>query len=474
MQGYSPQPKKTPDWIKSGLWAAFLISALITALLAFGGLNNKTGTPPPSLMGGPSSSFSDTEISQPTLADDRLLQSTSSRPGFKELDLDQTIYFLLTGLDKREWEGDTGPGLTDTIIVAFLDTQKQFAGLISIPRDTWVDLPQYGPYKINQAFSLGEAYGYPGGGPALLMESAGNLLGITIEYYIQVDFDAFIVLVDSVNGVPIDVQKKILVDPDPSVAGDMKKLLPGKQVLPGDLALGYVRTRGTSEGDFGRTKRQQQVLIGLQEKIFSYEILPELIPKLPTLYRELFSHVETNLNLSQVVALAWAVRDINPRSLQTKIINQPLVEAGFNARDQYVLFPDIERIQKVWSDMQQLAATPVPEPTREITLDEYLLEENAKVAVLNGTNSPGLAGETADFFIANGFQITEVGNSDNFKDQTLIYDYSGKPHTIQALLNLMGYSKTRLFYRSDPDSTVDIVIELGTDWVQENTLPSTE
>jgi LCP family protein required for cell wall assembly len=337
-----------------------------------------------------------------------------------------------------------------------------------------VDLPQYGPYKINQAFSLGEAYGYPGGGPALLMESAGNLLGITIDYFIQVDFDAFIVLVDSVNGVPIDVQKKILVDPDPSVAGDMKKLLPGKQVLPGDLALGYVRTRGTSEGDFGRTKRQQQVLIGLQEKIFSYEILPELIPKLPTLYRELFSHVETNLNLSQVVALAWAVRDINPRNLQTKIIKQPLVEAGFNTRDQYVLFPDIERIQKVWSDMQQSAATPVPDPTREVTLDEYLLEENAKVAVMNGTNSPGLAGETANFFIANGFQITEVGNSDNFKDQTLIYDYSGKPHTIQALLNLMGYSQTRLFYRFDPDSTVDIVIELGTDWVQENTLPDTE
>jgi LCP family protein required for cell wall assembly len=454
------------------LWAAFLISALITALLAIWGLNNKTGTPPPT--DGPSSTFSTTEITQPTLAEDRLLQGTSSRPGFIELNLDQTIYFLLTGLDKREWEGDTGPGLTDMIIVAFLDTQKQTAGLISIPRDAWVEVPQYGPYKINQAFSLGEAYGYPGGGPALLMESAGNLLGTTIDYYIQVDFEAFIVLVDSVKGVMVDVQEKILVDPDPSVEGDMKKLLPGIQVLPGDLALGYIRTRETTEGDFGRTKRAQQVLVALQKKIFSHEILPELIPKLPTLYRELFSHVETNLTLSQVVTLAWAVRDINPSSLQTTIINQPLVEAGFNTRDQYVLFPDIERIQKVWSDMQQLAATPVPEPTREITLDEYLLEENAKVAVLNGTTSPGLAGETADFFIANGFQITEVGNSDKFKDQTFIYDYSGKPHTIQALLNLMGYSQTRLYYRSDPDSTVDIVIELGADWVHENTLPDTE
>jgi len=474
MQGYSSQPKETPDWIKRGLWAAFLISALITALLVFKGTDNKNGTPLTTLKDGLISTLSGTEIVQPTLDDDRLLQGNSDRPGFKELNLDQTIYFLLTGLDKREWEGDTGPGLTDTIIVAFLDIQKQTAGLISIPRDTYVEVPKYGQYKINQAFSLGEAYGYPGGGPALLMESAGNLLGTTIDYYIQVDFEAFIVLVDSIDGVQVDVQEKILVDPDPSVNGDMKKLLPGKQVLPGDLALGYVRTRGTAEGDFGRTKRQQQVLIGLQKKIFSYEILPVLIPKLPSLYQELFSHIETNLTLSQVVTLAWAVRDINPKSLQTTIINRPLVEAGFNFRDQYVLFPDIERIQKVWNDMQQIAATPVPEPTREITPDEYILEENAKVAVLNGTTSPGLAGETADFFIANGFQITEVGNLDKFKDQTLIYDYSGNPHTIQALLNLMGYSKIRLYYRSDPDSTVDIVIELGADWVLENTLPDPE
>ncbi len=139
MQGYSSQPEKSPDWIKRGLWAAFLISALITALLALRGLNDKTGTPPPTLMDGPSSSFSTTEITQPTLAEDRLLQGNSDRPGFKELNLDQTIYFLLTGLDKREWEGDTGPGLTDTIIVAFLDTQKQTAGLISIHRDAWVE-----------------------------------------------------------------------------------------------------------------------------------------------------------------------------------------------------------------------------------------------------------------------------------------------------------------------------------------------
>jgi len=474
MQVYSSQPKKSPDRFKRGLWAAFLLSALITAVLAIRGAIKNTNSPQLTLEENPLSTTQITENLQSSLPDDQLLQGHSDRPGYKELNLDQPVYFLLTGLDKREWEGDTGPGLTDTIIVGFLDAQKQTAGLISIPRDTWVEVPGYSPYKINQVFSVGETTGYPGGGPALLMKTAGNLLGTPIDYYVQVDFKAFVVLVDSVDGVEVDVQDMILVDPDPSVKGDMKRLLPGKQVLPGDMALGYARTRATSEGDFGRTKRQQQILVGLQRKIFSYEILPVLIPKIPALYRELFTHVETNLTLPQIVNLAWTVRDINPQKLQTRVINQPMVEAGFNNRDQYVLFPNIERIQKVWSDMQQITATPAPEPTREITLDDYLQEENARVAVLNGTTSPGLAGETANFLIQNGFQVTEVGNSDKFKDQTTIFDYSGKPFTIQAILNVMSYSQTRLYHRSDPDINVDIVILLGADWVTENTLPDPE
>ncbi len=474
MQVYSSPPKKSPDKIKRGLWAAFFLSALITTILAIKGVTKNTNSPQLPLEENPLSATQITENLQPSLPDDQLLQCNSDRPGYKELNLDQPVYFILTGLDKREWEGDTGPGLTDTVIIGFLDAQKQTAGLVSIPRDTWVAVPGYSPYKINQVFSVGESTGYPGGGPALLMKTAGNLLGTPIDYYVQVDFKSFVILVDSVDGVEVDVQDMILVDPDPSVKGDMKKLLPGKHILPGDMALGYARTRATSEGDFGRTKRQQQILVELQRKIFSYEILPVLIPKIPALYRELFTHVETNLTLPQIVNLAWTVRDINPQNLQTRVINQPLVEAGFNNRDQYVLFPNIESIQKVWSDMQQIIATPAPEPTREITLDEYLQEENAKVAVLNGTTSPGLAGETANFLIQNGFQVTEVSNSDKFKDQTAIYDYSGKPFTIQAILNIMSYSQTRLYHRSDPDINVDIVILLGDDWVTENTLPDPE
>jgi LCP family protein required for cell wall assembly len=471
MRDYTNKPTRSPDWIKRGLWTAFLLSAVITAVLALRKPDDpRDGIDPAQ----PDQNLPEntTPGDQPDINEGSPLQTNSNRPEKVELDLDQTVYFLLTGLDTREWEGDTGPGLTDTIMVAYLNAETLNAGLISIPRDTWVEVPEYGPYKINQAYSLGEAYGYTGGGPGLLMDTAGDFLDIEIDYYVQVDFQAFVVLVDSVNGVMVDVPQTILVWPNAEMEGDMKRLQPGVQVLPGNLALGYVRTRDTEEGDFGRTKRQQQVLVGLQKKVFSYEILPVLLPRLPGLYRDLAKNVETNLTLNQLISLAWTVRDIDPRSISTRVIDQPLVEPGINERDQYVLFPNLENIRKIWNDMQNLTATLVPEPTLEISFAERVAAENATVAVFNGTVSPGLATETADYLIASGVNIIEVGNSGKFKDQTYIYDYSGNPYTVQMILDLMGFSQNRLFYRSDPSITADVVIVLGADWVLENTIPT--
>jgi len=474
MQEYRVPTENKTDKVRRGLWVAFIVSASISIFLAFSSRKNPTYLPVES-----SPVFVDVTIPatngvEPTLDNSRLLQTNADRPGFKALDLDQTIYILLTGLDKWDKNSESGAGLTDTIIVAFLDKSGGKAGLISIPRDTWVDVPDYGPYKINQAYMLGEAYGYPGGGPGILMETAGNLLDIEIDYYAQVDFQAFVVLVDAVDGVVVDVQEEIQVYPNANTKDVMQVLSPGEHLLPGDLALGYVRTRDTPEGDFGRTKRQQQLLIGLQEKIFSYEILPVLIPRMPGLYRDLTSNVETNLTLNQIITLAWVVKDINPQSIQTHVIKEPTVTADINDRNQYILVPDLDQIRKIWKDMQNISATPIPEPTQEITLEEYLAEENANLAVLNATSSPGLAGVTAEFLEEKGFQIGEVGNSNKFKDQTFIYDYSGKEHTVRALLSAMGYTENRLFYRSDPSVTADIVIVLGADWVQENPMDELE
>ena len=468
MQEYRVPAEKKTNKVRRGLWVAFLLSATISIILALSSKKEGTFQPgeyQPSAEGGTIATINGAE---PTLDNSTLLQVNADRPGYKALDLDQTIYFLLTGLDKWGLEGDDRKGLTDTIIVAYLNAPEEKAGMISILRDTWVDVPEYGSYKINQAYLLGEAYGYPGGGPAILMETAGNLLDIEIDYYAQVDLKSFVALVNAVDGVTVDVQEEITIYPNANRKDVPVQLSLGEHLLPGDLALGYVRTRDTLEGDFGRTKRQQQVLVSLQQKLFSYDILPVLIPRLPGLYRNLSSDVETNLTLNQIVSLAWVVKDINPQSVQTWAIREPVVTADVNERNQYILVPDLEQIRKIWQDMQSITATPVPEPTREITLEEYLATENAHLSILNATASPGLAGITAEFLEDKGFQISEVGNADKYKEQTLIYDYSGKPYTVQALLQVMGYTQNRLFYRSDSSVTVDIVIVLGADWVSEN------
>ena len=474
MQEYRVPTEKKTNKVRLILWAAFVLSATISIILAFSSQKERTYRPGESSPVALNETITTNDGAEPTLDNSKLLQINADRPGYKALNLDQTIYFLLTGLDKWGLAGDSGKGLTDTIIVAYLDTTGERAGMISIPRDTWVEVPKYGFNKINQAYLLGEAYGYPGGGPGILMETAGNFLDIEIDYYAQVDFKSFVALVNAVDGVPVEVQDEIQIYPNANPREDPVTLAPGEHVLPGDLALGYVRTRDTLEGDFGRTKRQQQVLVGLQKKIFSAEILPVLIPRLPDLYRNLSSDVETNLTLNQIVSLAGAVKNINPQSVQTWVIREPIVTADVNDRQQYILIPDLEQIRKIWQDMQNFTATPVPEPTREITLEEYLAEENASVTILNATSSPGLASITAEFLEAKGFQIEEVGNADKYKDQTVIYDYSGKPYTVQTLLHVMGYTQNRLFYRSDPSVTADIVIMLGADWVQENPMDDQE
>ena len=474
MQEYRIPTEKKPNHGRRILWAAFLLSATISIILAFSPGKEKVFQPGESSPVAGEVTGTPPEGVEPTLDNSRLLQSDADRPGYKDLDLDQTVYFLLAGLDKWGLEESDWKGLTDTIIVAYLDASNNSAGMISIPRDTWVEVPEFGFYKINQAYLLGEAYGYPGGGPGILMETAGNFLDIEIDYYAQVDFKAFTTLVDAFDGVPVDVQEEIVVYPNANTKDVPVTLLPGEQVLPGDLALGYVRTRDTLEGDFGRTKRQQQVLAGLQKKLFSIEILPILITRLPSLYQKLSSDVEANLTLNQLVTLVWTVKDINPQSVHTWAIREPVVTADINEQNQYILLPDLEQIRKIWQDMQSVTATPVPEPTQEITLEEYLEMENASLTVLNATSSPGLAGITAEFLEAKGFQIGEVGNAEKYKDQTFVYDYSGKPYTVQALLQVMGYTQNQLFYRADPSETADIVIVLGADWVQENPMNETE
>ncbi|MFO8035075.1 MAG: LCP family protein [Anaerolineales bacterium] len=462
---------RSPDWISMILWAAFLISAGVTIFFAIRAVKKPHTTPKADAQLAPTEQAAVSQEVLPTLEEDIVFQDRSNRPEPVELNLDEPVVVLITGIDKREWEERSGPGLTDVIIVAVLDAQKHTAGLLSLPRDLWVEAPEFGYLKINQIYPRGEGYGYPGGGPKLLMETVQGFLDTEIHHYVQVDYEAFVALIDAVDGVKVNVQERLIVDPDPAHKGKMKRIEPGVHVLPGDMALGYIRTRSTGEGDFGRAERQQQVLVSLQKKIFNVDIIPRLIRKAPALYRDLTSHIETNLTFSQITKLAWALKDVNPQNVERHVITQPLVEPTFNSLGEYILVPDKKGIRETWDEICNQPADVLPQPTDEPSQEERMATEKARIAVLNGTSSEGLAGETADFLSSQGLTIGRVDNADRFTETTLIYDYTGKPATIQRILELMELSENHLFHRVGEDQEEDIVIILGTDWMRENTLP---
>jgi LCP family protein required for cell wall assembly len=188
------------------------------------------------------------------------------------------------GLDERDWVEGLGAPRSDTMILFTIDPLSKTAGMISIPRDLWVNIPGFGYSRINTAYSSGEGNKLPGGGPGLAMRTVEQLLGVPIQYYAQVDFAAFEEAVDAMGGLELCVPEKILV----SVIGKEKKypIKAGCHVYPGELGLGYARTRKTDGGDIDRAERQQQVILALRKQIFSPGNNPHMVAIAPDVYAE--------------------------------------------------------------------------------------------------------------------------------------------------------------------------------------------
>ena len=106
------------------------------------------------------------------------------------------VTVLIMGLDYRDWEANEGAPRTDTMILLTIDPLTKTGGMLSIPRDLWVNIPGFGNARINTAYSTGEGNKLPGGGPGLAMKTVEGLLGVPIDYYAQIDFSAFVKFID--------------------------------------------------------------------------------------------------------------------------------------------------------------------------------------------------------------------------------------------------------------------------------------
>lgn len=232
---------------------------------------------------------------------------------------------LLMGIDRRT--GETGLGYrSDTMMLASFDPATQQLGILSIPRDLYVQIPGYSkPQRINTALALGELQ-RPGYGPMLAMQAVQYNLGVGVNAYLVADFNALITFVDAIGGIDVDVPSAIAdYDfPDLSYGYDPLILSAGLQHMDGYLAQKYARTRH-GDSDFDRAARQQQVIFAIRDRILSLSTLPQLIVQAPSLYASLSQNVYTELSLDQMLRLGLWLKDLPSENIHTGVIDQHYV-----------------------------------------------------------------------------------------------------------------------------------------------------
>lgn len=212
---------------------------------------------------------------------------------------DDMITILAVGADKRP----NDVGRSDTILLAFLDTKNKKVQVLSVPRDTYVTIPRSGERtKINHSYAYG--------GIPLLEETLESYMDIAIDYYVAVDFNGFVELVDAIGGVELEVEKRMYTP------WENIDLQPGLQTLNGKDALGYVRYRGDKLGDIGRIGRQQHFLKELAEELMSLSSVWK-IPKFVDIFTE---NVDTNLTAGEILSLYNTFKDIDLSTLNLQML----------------------------------------------------------------------------------------------------------------------------------------------------------
>lgn len=202
---------------------------------------------------------------------------------------------LLMGSDRRE--GDE-TSRSDTLMVAFVDLYKNEIRLLSMPRDTYVTIPGTGEQtKVNHAYAYG--------GVELTKQTLQENFGIECDYYMDVDFQGFIDIIDALGGVTVNVPRDMYY---PAEGIDLEK---GIQDLDGDKALQFCRFRGDARGDLGRIERQQAFLVALKESMFS----AGTFLKIPELCSAILDNVQTDFSGTQILQIAMSLK--NGVDLQT-------------------------------------------------------------------------------------------------------------------------------------------------------------
>ncbi len=378
---------------------------------------------------------------------------------------------LVLGVDLRANDPSEG-ARADTLIVVHVDPVQKWASMLSIPRDTLVEIPNQAcanasGTKINSAYACGyrnpEIYGTgvepEDAGAALAAETVEGFLGIKIGYTAQVDFNGFQKIVDTLGGVTVDVPRAILDAEYPTEDyGYMRLYIPaGLQRMDGTTALRYARTRH-ADNDFGRAQRQQQVLQAVLDELKRQGILGQ-IDAAPKLLDVASEYVRTTLRINDMTTLtglANLAQDLKADRIQRLVLKPETNPDGTSNLCSDLSSTICWEPAYVQRMAQQLELPPGEQPAAPAT-----------VQVQNGTRIRGLAGQVTTDLEVQGYVTTAPTDApEKGIPNTLILNYTGKTETARRLAQFLNIDPQYIQDAAQEGAppNVDIVVRLGEDY----------
>jgi len=319
----------------------------------------------------------------------------------------------------------------DTIMVLFLNPRLKRAALLSIPRDSRVQIPGHGLDKINHAYAFGEA--------ELAQQTVEQFLGITVDYYAQIGFDAFVEMVDELGGVDLDVRQRMKT----RTYYESIDLHKGYQHLDGREALQFVRYRNDS--DVQRGKRQQQLLRALIEQKLNVMNSHRLL----SAGSKIIEQLNTDIDWWAAYDFLRVLRQIAASDIMIGTV--PIGDTSING----IYYGEVRE-----HDLRELLA----EINSHLSGAPMLA---ATVEVCNGCGAIGAAGVAAERLAESGFKIADIGNAGSFEyRRTVINHQSGDDEVAARIKEVLAVPDAQLIEQHDWDDSDELnaVVVLGKDF----------